>query len=128
MEHRKPTDWSQVEVADKKGELKRLKEIVQATAVPFQPKTFTFVAETDKAKVNVMVTTLDGNFIIDVSADQSIQGWILKRQSTRQVFLKGGAGDNPYQTRIRVDRPYVADFGLTVFVSEDSDPAFVRLF
>ena len=90
MEHQKRTDWSQLDVTVKKEKLKRLKEIAQATAVPFQPKTFTFVAETDKAKVNVTVTTLDGNFIIDkFLADQSIQGWILKRQSTRQVFLEG---------------------------------------
>ncbi len=36
--------------------------------------------------------------------------------------------DNPYKCRIRVDRPYIKDFGLTVYVTQDSDPAFVQLY
>jgi hypothetical protein len=72
---------------------------------------------------------MEGNFIIDLATDQAIQGWILKKQSTRVALLKGGApADNPYQTRIRVDRPYIRDFGLTVFVTQDSDPAFIQLY
>jgi hypothetical protein len=67
--------------------------------------------------------------IIDISSDQTIQGWLLKRQSTRAVFLKGGTpAGNPYKCRIMVDQPYIKDFGLTVYVTQDSDPAFVQLF
>ncbi len=36
--------------------------------------------------------------------------------------------DNPYKCRIRVDRSYIKDFGLTVYVTQDSDPAFVQLY
>lgn len=98
------------------------------TATPFQTQTYHFQAETDQAKVNASITDMGSNFIIDVSSDQTIQGWLLKRQSTREVFLRGNGGSNPYQCRIRVNRPYIKDFGLTVYVTEDSDPAFVRLF
>jgi hypothetical protein len=98
------------------------------TATPFQTLTYRFQTETDQAKVNASITDMGSNFIIDVSSDQVIQGWLLKRQSTREVFLRGNASENPYQCRIRVNRPYLKDFGLTVYVTEDSDPAFVRLF
>ena len=95
----------------------------------FQTQTYRFQTETDKAKVNVEVTDFGSSFLVDVSSDQTIEGWLLKRQSTRDVFLKGaGPTDNPYQCRIRVDRPYLKDFGLTVYVTEDSDPAFIQLF
>lgn len=102
------------------------------TIVPtpvFQTQIYRFQTETDKAKVNVEITDFGGSFLVDVSSDQVIQGWLLKRQSTRDVFLKGtGPSDNPYQCRIRVDRPYLKDFGLTVYVTQDSDPAFIQLF
>ncbi len=100
-----------------------------ATATPFLTKNYSFQTETDEAKVSTLVTDFGSNFIIDVSSDQAIQGWLLKRQSTREVFLKGGTPtDNPYKCRIRVERPYIKDFGLTVYVTQDSDPAFVQLF
>ena len=99
------------------------------TVAVFKTQTYSFQTETDKAKVNVWVTDFGSNFIIDISCDQSIQGWLLKRQSTREVFLKGGAPtENPYKCRIRVDRSYIKDFGLTVYVTQDSDPAFVQLY
>ena len=104
----------------------------EKTAIPtpqFQTKTYRFQTETDKAKVDVEVTDFGDRFLVDVTSDQVIEGWLLKRQSTRGVFLKGaGSNDNPYQCRIRVDRPYLKDFGLTVYVTEDSDPAFIQLF
>ena len=110
-----------------KGKGKSRKE---PTPTPvFQTQTYRFQTETDKAKVNVEVTDFGGSFLIDVLSDQVIEGWLLKRQSTRDVFLKGaGVTDNPYQCRIRVDRPYLKDFGLTVYVTQDSDPAFIQLF
>jgi hypothetical protein len=127
MEHREPSSAA-VGYEGNKKPMKKAKAAATVT-VPFQTKTYAFQTETDVAKVNVTVTSMEGDFIIDVSTDQTIQGWMLKRQSTRQVFLKGGPpNDNPYETRIRVERPYIADFGLTVFVTQDSDPAFVRLF
>jgi len=98
------------------------------TATAFQTQTYHFQTETDQAKVNASITDMGSNFIIDISSDQTIQGWLLKRQSTREVFLRGSGSGNPYQCRIRVNRPYIKDFGLTVYVTEDSDPAFVRLF
>ena len=102
---------------------------VLPTATPFQAKTYNFQTETDQAKVITSITDMGSNFIIDVSCDQVIQGWLLKLQSTRKVFLRGRAsGDTPYKCRIRVNRPYLKDFGLTVYVTEDSDPAFVQLF
>jgi hypothetical protein len=97
------------------------------TSIPFQTKTYAFQAETDQAKVTTSITDFGSNFIIDISSDQIIQGWLLKRQSTREVFLRGSASGT-YQCRIRVNRPYLRDFGLTVYVTEDNDPAFVRLF
>ncbi len=96
-------------------------------AVPFKTQTLEFGTETDKAKIEVTLTSLDGGFILDLSSDQAIQGWILRRQSTRQVFGKGVAS-GARKLRIRVNRPYFPDFGITVFVTEDSDPAYVRLF
>jgi hypothetical protein len=99
------------------------------TPTPFQTKNYSFQTETDQAKVSALITDFGSNFIIDISSDQSIQGWILKRQSTREVFLKGGTPtENPYKCRIRVERPYLKDFGLTIYVTQDSDPAFVQLF
>lgn len=96
---------------------------------PFQAQSYRFESDTDRAKVVVTVTAREGDFIVDVVSDERIEGWVLKRQSTRQVFLKGDAStDNPYQLKIRVERPYVPDFGLTLFVTEDGDPAFVRLY
>lgn len=95
----------------------------------FQIQTLQFGAETDQATVKVTLTNLGNSFVLDVTSDQAIQGWLLKRQSTREVFLKGGAPtDNPYKCRIRVERPYLKDFGLTLYVTQDSDPAFVQLF
>lgn len=95
----------------------------------FQIQTLQFGAETDQATVKVTLTNLGDSFVLDVASDQAIQGWLLKRQSTREVFLKGEApADNPYKCRIRVERPYLKDFGLTLYVTQDSDPAFVQLF
>ncbi|HEY5038262.1 MAG TPA: hypothetical protein VIJ93_04235, partial [bacterium] len=95
----------------------------------FQVQNYKFQTETDQAKVNVALTDFGTSFLIDVTSDQIIQGWLLKRQSTREAFLKGGVpADNPYQCRIRVDRPYIKDFGLTIYVTQDSDPAFIQLF
>jgi hypothetical protein len=108
---------------------KKSKQVALATATPFQTKNYTFQTETDEAKVSAGITDFGSNFVIDISSDQVIQGWLLKRQSTREVFLKGGTpSDNPYKCRIKVDRPYIKDFGLTVYVTQDSDPAFVQLF
>ncbi|HJT23268.1 MAG TPA: hypothetical protein VJ873_01745 [bacterium] len=104
-------------------------KIAQTPTPVFTTQTYRFQSETDKAKVNVQVTDFGNSFIVDVTSDQAIQGWLIKRQSTRDVFLKGaGPTDNPYQCRIRVDRPYLKDFGLTVYVTQDSDPAFIQLF
>ena len=95
----------------------------------FKTQVYQFQTETDKAKLGVEVTDMGNSFIVDVTSDQAIQGWLLKKQSTREVFLKGsGSADNPYKCRIRVDRPYLKDFGLTVYVTQDSDPAFIQLF
>ncbi len=98
----------------------------------FQTQTYKFQAETDRAKINVEVTDFGNSFLVDVNSDQTIQGWLLKRQSSHEVFLKGGAptegGTDNYKCRIRVDRPYLKDFGLTVYVTKDSDPAFIQLF
>jgi len=95
----------------------------------FKTQVYQFQTETDKAKLGVEVTDMGSSFIVDVTSDQVIEGWLLKRQSTRDVFLKGTApSDNPYKCRIRVDRPYLKDFGLTVYVTQDSDPAFIQLF
>jgi len=95
----------------------------------FQTQIYNFQTETDQAKINVEVTDYGNSFLVDVNSDQTIQGWLLKRQSTREVFLKGGAPtDNQYKCRIKVDRPYLKDFGLTVYVTKDSDPAFIQLF
>gem|GEM_PF-2771448 len=108
---------------------KRTVTVQVPTPIPFQTKNYNFQTETDQAKVSTLVTDFGSNFIVDISSDQVIQGWILKRQSTREVFLKGGPpADNPYKCRIRVERPYLKDFGLTVYVTQDSDPAFVQLF
>ncbi len=123
MEHKSPDTVSLERVP-----VKKLKSETP-TATPFQTQTYHFQAETDQAKVIAVITDMGSNFIIDVSSDQVIQGWLLKRQSTREVFLRGNdTGGNPFQCRIRVNRPYLKDFGLTVYVTEDSDPAFVRLF
>lgn len=95
----------------------------------FKTQIYKFQTETDKAKVEVELTDLGNSFIADVTSDQLIEGWLLKKQSTKDAFLKGtGATDNPYKCRIRVDRPYIKDFGLTVYVTKDSDPAFIQLF
>ena len=95
----------------------------------FQPRTLQFQTETDRARVTASVTDMGESFLIDVTSDQSIQGWLLKRQSTRTAFLKGGApGENPYKCRIRSDRPFLNDFGLTVYVTDDGVPAFVQLY
>jgi hypothetical protein len=99
------------------------------TAPSFKTQVYQFQTETDKAKVGVELTDMGSSFIVDLTSDQVIEGWLLKRQSTREVFLKGsGQVDNPYKCRIRVDRPYIHDFGLTVYVTKDSDPAFIQLF
>ena len=95
----------------------------------FQIQNYKFQTETDQATINVALTDFGDSFLIDVTSDQIIQGWLLKRQTSREAFLKGGVPpDNPYQCRIRVDRPYIKDFGLTIYVTQDSDPAFIQLF
>lgn len=97
--------------------------------VPFKAQTLSFGTETDKARITVTLTTQEGGFILDVASDEPIQGWILRRHSTRLAIQKGGAtGVNSNKLRIRVGRPYLTDFGLTVFVTADGDPAYVRLF
>jgi hypothetical protein len=125
MQHKSPDDSF-----TPNGVIRHKKNMAPISIQPvFQAQTFNFQTETDQAKINVAVTDLGGSFIIDVASDQTIQGWLLKRQSTREVFLKGSSpNDNPYKCRIRVERPYLKDFGLTVYVTEDSDPAFVQLF
>jgi hypothetical protein len=130
MEHKAPDDsgaGSQSDGGPRRE--KRAAPVTSPTATPFQTKTYNFQAETDEAKVNASITDFGPNFIIDVSCDQTIQGWLLKLQSKKAVLLKGGTPtDNPYKCRIRVDRPYIKDFGLTVYVTQDSDPAFIQLF
>jgi hypothetical protein len=130
MEHKAPVDsWdgSSNEGGTHRG--KRPAPIAPPTATPFQTKSYNFQTETDEAKVGASITDNGSNFTIDISCDQTIQGWLLKFQSTKQVFLKGGTPtDNPYKCRIAVDRPYIRDFGLTVYVTQDSDPAFIQLF
>ncbi len=125
MEHKAPDDFG-ISPSNRQA---RKNVMVPPTPAPFQTKTYNFQTETDQAKVNTSITDLGSNFIIDISCDQVIQGWLLKRQSTREVFLRGNAqSDNPYKCRVRVNRPYIKDFGLTVYVTDDSDPAFVQLF
>lgn len=125
LEHKAPDDFG-IGIINRPA---RKTPTVLATSTPFQTKTYNFQTETDQAKVMTSITDMGSNFIIDVSSDQVIQGWLLKRQSTREVFLRGHApDDNPYKCRIRVNRPYLKDFGLTVYVTDDSDPAFVQLF
>ncbi len=121
---------SNTENSPQSGKHKKINQGPVATPQPvFQTQTFNFQTETDKAKINVAITNFGTSFIIDVVSDQVIQGWLLKVQSAREVFLKGSApSDNPYKCRIRVDRPYIKDFGLTVYVTQDSDPAFIQLF
>ena len=127
MEHKAPDET--LVTGQPTGKTKRREKPSQAPTPVFRTQTYLFQTETDKAKVNVEVTDFGNSFIVDVTSDQAIQGWLLKRQSTRDVFLKGsGPTDNPYQCRIRVDRPYLKDFGLTVYVTQDSDPAFIQLF
>ena len=132
MEHKAPGDYWAGNPSGGISSPRRVKKaepVTPPTATPFQTQTYNFQTETDEAKVSALVTNLGLNFIIDISCDQTIQGWLLKRQSGGEVFLKGGAPmDNPYKCRIRVDRPYIKDFGLTVYVTQDSDPAFVQLF
>jgi len=132
MEHKAPDDsWSGNPSGGNTGTHRQQRAApgILPTATLFQTQTYSFRTETDQAKISTLITDFGSNFIIDISCDQSIQGWILKRQSTREVFLKGGTpADNPYKCRIRVDRPYIKDFGLTVYVTQDSDPAFVQLF
>ncbi len=132
MEHKAPDDsWSGNPSGGNTGTHRQQRAVpgILPTATLFQTQTYSFQTETDQAKISTLITDFGSNFIIDISCDQSIQGWILKRQSTREVFLKGGTPtDNPYKCRIRVDRPYIKDFGLTVYVTQDSDPAFVQLF
>ena len=107
----------------------RKKKAQAPPAAPvFQTRTLNFGTETDQAKVSVRLTDLGTSFLLDVTSDQTIQGWLLKRQSTREAFLKGGVSDNPYQCRIKVERPYLKDFGLTLYVTQDSDPAFIQLY
>jgi hypothetical protein len=125
MEHKAPDDFG----ISPSNHTARKTVMVPPTPTPFQTKTYNFQTETDQAKVNTSITDLGTNFIIDISCDQVIQGWLLKRQSTREVFLRGNVqSDNPYKCRVRVNRPYIKDFGLTVYVTDDSDPAFVQLF
>ncbi len=132
MEHKAPDEsWAGNPSGETSGthRVKRSRPQALPTPTPFQIQAVNFQTETDVAKVSALVTNLGPNFIIDISSDQTIQGWLLKRQSTREVFLKGGTPtDNPYKCRIRVDRPYIKDFGLTVYVTQDSDPAFVQLY
>jgi hypothetical protein len=128
VEHKADSGIGNSNVVDARGGKKTGPKAL-ATATPFLTKNYSFQTETDEAKVSILVTDFGSNFVIDVSSDQAIQGWLLKRQSTREVFLKGGTpSDNPYKCRIRVERPYIKDFGLTVYVTQDSDPAFVQLF
>ncbi len=132
MEHKAPDDsWAGNPSGETSGTHRAKRAMPKAlpTGIPFQTQTYNFQTETDVAKVSALVTNFGPNFIIDISSDQTIQGWLLKRQSNREVFLKGGTPtDNPYKCRIRVDRPYIKDFGLTVYVTQDSDPAFVQLY
>ena len=131
MAHKAPdeTVYSPNDTGNPTGKFKGKARNGPTPTPAFQTQTYRFQTETDKAKVNVEVTDFGGSFLIDVLSDQVIEGWLLKRQSTRDVFLKGaGPTDNPYQCRIRVDRPYLKDFGLTVYVTQDSDPAFIQLF
>lgn len=130
MEHKVPDDsWSRSLDEGGSYQGKRNAPVIPPTATPFQTKTYNYQAETDEAKVNASITDFGSNFIIDVSCDQTIQGWLLKLQSTKKVLLKGGTPtDSPYKCQIKVDRAYIKDFGLTVYVTQDSDPAFIQLF
>lgn len=130
IEHKVPDESQTLDDQSTKGKKAKGKKPASIVATPsFQVQNYKFQTETDQAKINVALTDYGGSFLIDVTSDQIIQGWLLKRQSTREAFLKGGVPtDNPYQCRIRVDRPYIKDFGLTIYVTQDSDPAFIQLF
>ena len=130
MEHRVPVEPQAQPLNDHSSKGKGAKNAPSGQITPtFQVQNYKFQTETDQATINVALTDFGGSFLIDVTSDQIIQGWLLKRQSSREAFLKGGVPqDNPYQCRIRVDRPYIKDFGLTIYVTQDSDPAFIQLF
>lgn len=128
MAHKAPEESIQFPATEGKGH-KGTPGLKKTPDSVFQAKTYSFKTETDKARVNAQVTDFGNSFLVEVTSDQVIEGWLLKRQSTRDVFLKGtGSADSPYLCRIRVDRPYLKDFGLTVYVTQDSDPAFIQLF
>ena len=132
MEHRVADEPQPQSLNDHslKGKGAKAKEAPLGQSTPtFQVQNYKFQTETDQATINVALADFGGSFLIDVTSDQIIQGWLLKRQSSREAFLKGGVPpDTPYQCRIRVDRPYIKDFGLTIYVTQDSDPAFIQLF
>jgi hypothetical protein len=128
MEHKAPeVTWAGESNGSSESHRVKKASVGTPTPTPFKVQTYIFQTETDEAKVCASITDFGSNFTIDVTSDQAIQGWLLKRQSTRQVFLKG-ASESPYKCRIKVDRPYLKDYGLTVYVTQDSDPAFIQLF
>lgn len=128
MGHKAPGNYTEFPATDEKAH-KGKNGLKNTPTTVFEERTYQFKTETDKARVNAEVTDFGNSFLVEVTSDQVIQGWLLKRQSTRDVFLKGmGSADSPYQCRIRVERPYLKDFGLTVYVTRDSDPAFIQLF
>jgi len=86
-----------------------------------------FEAATSWALIKADVTDYGSRFHVAITLDQPATAFQLKLQSTKEVLLKGGL-NNQLSFAFDYEQPYIRDYGLTVFVTDNSYPCFIQLF
>jgi len=94
-----------------------------------QPVHLKFQGTTARASITANVTDYGNHFTVDVTTDQPANGWVVKYQSSRKEVLKGSL-NSQYKFSFDCSEKFIRDFGLTVFVGDNSDlyPCFLQLY
>jgi len=87
----------------------------------------TFKANTAWTGITANVIDFGTHFTVDVTTDQPANGWALKRQSTKEIVLKGSL-NNQFYFQIDCPEKFVRDYGITVFIGDNSYPCFIQIF
>ena len=92
------------------------------------PVEHTYSTRTVWANLTVHVTDFHGHFKVAVESDTPIDGWIIKRISSKAVVTKGGE-NTAYNFVFDVYETFNDDYSLTVMVNKDgmTNPALVPL-
>lgn len=92
------------------------------------PLEYTFSSKTVWANLTAHITDFHGHFRVAVESDSPIDGWIIKRISSKKIVTKG-AENSAYNFTFDVQETFSNDYSLTVMVTKDgmTNPALLPL-